>query len=207
MNREILDDVRDYYDGRLAEHGATPRGVDWNSAESQHLRFAQLARVIDDDDASSTALDYGCGYGAMVDDLRGRGWQGTFTGFDVSPEMVEAARSLHPDDARARFVSEIDADEEFDYVFASGIFNVRLEHHVDEWSAYVDATLSEIDRRARRGWAVNMLTSYSDADRMRNDLYYADPCRYFDLCMRTFSRRVAILHDYGLYEFTLLVTR
>ena len=37
---------------------------------------------------------------------------------------------------------------------------------------------------------------------MRADLYYADPRAFFDLCKRHYSKQVALLHDYGLYEFT-----
>ena len=43
---DILVNVADYYFAKLAEHGATPRGVDWNGEESHVLRFAQLAKVI-----------------------------------------------------------------------------------------------------------------------------------------------------------------
>ena len=39
----ILAGVTAYYAGKLREFGATPRGVDWNSAESQQLRFRQLS--------------------------------------------------------------------------------------------------------------------------------------------------------------------
>jgi hypothetical protein len=42
---------------------------------------------------------------------------------------------------------------------------------------------------------------------MRDDLYYADPRVIFDHCKRSFSRWVALLHDYGLYEFTIIVRR
>ena len=204
MNGAIHDHVRRYYDSRLATYGTSPQGVDWSSAESQELRFVQLERVMDAA-APTSLLDYGCGYGAMLDHLRGAGWTGDYVGLDLSEEMVGAARALHPDDGD--FVTALPTDRTFDHVVASGIFNVRLEHPMDEWRDYVADTLDHIHRRARRGWAVNMLTSYSDADRMRDDLYYADPAAYFDLCMRTFSRRVAVLHDYGLYEFTLLVRR
>ena len=38
-------------------------------------------------------------------------------------------------------------------------------------------------------------------------LYYADPGRLFDLCKRRYSRNIALLHDYGLYEFTILVRK
>jgi hypothetical protein len=40
---------------------------------------------------------------------------------------------------------------------------------------------------------------------MRDDLFYADPLALFEHCRTRFSRRVALLHDYPLYEFTLLV--
>ncbi|TMG79225.1 MAG: class I SAM-dependent methyltransferase, partial [Betaproteobacteria bacterium] len=49
ISQQILGRVRQYYEGKLAEHGATPRGVDWNSGESQQLRFRELARVYADD--------------------------------------------------------------------------------------------------------------------------------------------------------------
>ena len=34
ISQQILGRVRQYYEGKLAEHGATPRGVDWNSGVS-----------------------------------------------------------------------------------------------------------------------------------------------------------------------------
>ncbi len=55
--------------------------------------------------------------------------------------------------------------------------------------------------------AFNLLTSYSDKDMMRPDLYYGDPLFYFDYCKRNFSQNVALLHDYGLFEFTILVKK
>jgi hypothetical protein len=71
----------------------------------------------------------------------------------------------------------------------------------------VEETLDALDRTSRSGFAFNCLTSYSDADKMRDYLYYADPCALFDLCKKRYSRNVAILHDYDLYEFTILVRK
>ncbi len=90
---------------------------------------------------------------------------------------------------------------------ASGIFNVRLQTPEDDWKAYVLGTVDRLANLARRGFAFNCLTSYSDADRMRPDLYYADPCALFDYCKRRFARNVALLHDYDLYEFTPFIVR
>jgi hypothetical protein len=57
---------------------------------------------------------------------------------------------------------------------------------------------------SRRGFAFNVLTKYSDPERMRPDLYYADPLFLFNYCKKSF-KSVALLHDYPLYEFTILV--
>ena len=72
---------------------------------------------------------------------------------------------------------------------------------------YLPATLDELDRTSRRGFAFNCLTAYSDRERMQSHLHYADPLALFDRCKRRYARNVALLHDYGLYEFTLLVRK
>ena len=58
-----------------------------------------------------------------------------------------------------------------------------------------------------KGFAFNCLTSYSDPEKMRADLFYPNPCQVFDHCKTKFSRHVALLHDYGLYEFSILVRK
>jgi len=52
-----------------------------------------------------------------------------------------------------------------------------------------------------------MLTSYSDTERRRSDLYYGEPAFYFDVCKRRYARNVALLHDYGLWEWTILARK
>jgi hypothetical protein len=42
---------------------------------------------------------------------------------------------------------------------------------------------------------------------MQDYLYYADPRVLFDHCKTRYSKNVALLHDYGLYEFTILVRK
>lgn len=199
---DLLRQTQRYYDGRLAEHGPTARGVDWNSEESQHLRFRELCRLIDDEGAS--VLDYGCGYGALRAYLRERGHRGQYTGFDISERMIEAARAA-TSDAAARFESSRVAVVPADYTLASGIFNVKLDAADDAWRRYVIETVGDLAAISRRGFAFNALSRYSDVDRRRPDLYYADPLDLFDYCKRHISRFVSLLHDTPLYEFTLLV--
>lgn len=203
----LLNEVADYYSEKLAEHGETPLGVDWNGKEGQLLRFEQLCKLAQDTEAGFSVNDLGCGYGALLDHLDARYSITSYLGIDVSEGMVRAAQSRHRGTAKARFTRAAEPDRVADYGFASGIFNVRLDRSDTEWFDYLQATLDTLDRTSRRGFAFNCLTSYSDEDKKRDHLYYADPCRLFDLCKRRYSKQIALLHDYGLYEFTILARK
>ncbi|MGZ3592471.1 MAG: methyltransferase domain-containing protein [Syntrophales bacterium] len=202
----LLSEVATYYSEKLAEHGQSPRGVDWNGEESQTLRFEQLCKIIDTSKHFSIN-DLGAGYGALYDFLANKYEEFSYSGVDVSESMVRAAEQRYQDKSYARFVLSSEPDQIADYGVASGIFNVRLGRSDDEWQSYLETTLDILDRTSRFGFAFNCLTSYSDADKMRDYLYYADPCTLFDLCKRRYSKSVALLHDYGLYEFTILVKK
>ena len=202
----MLGDVARYYASKLEEHGATARGVDWNGEAGQALRFDQLLRIVDVAGRFSIN-DLGCGYGALLDHLDARGFEVDYTGADVSAEMARAAAGRFEGRADADFICAARLNREADYSVASGIFNVRLNRSDTEWRGYIEATLDLLHAASRRGFSFNCLTSYSDAAKMRDELYYADPCALFDLCKRRYSKSVALLHDYGLYEFTILVRK
>ena len=42
---------------------------------------------------------------------------------------------------------------------------------------------------------------------MQDNLYYADSLFIFDFCKREFEKNISLIHDYDLYEFTILVTK
>jgi SAM-dependent methyltransferase len=185
-------------------HGPTARGVDWNSEESQTLRFEQLMKLCDRSRPYSL-LDYGSGYGALARFLSQAGDRFTYQGYDVTPAMVDQGRQVLAGIPGASITGVRGEVEPADYAVASGVFNLKLDVEEAEWQRYVLSVVHDLSGLGRRGFAFNVLTSYSDPPLMRPDLYYADPRFYFDYCKRHFSRHVALLHDYGLWEFTLIV--
>lgn len=200
-----LDPVKAYFDQRIREHGASPRGSDWNSETSQNVRFEQLLKVIESN--SFSILDYGCGYGALADYLANKNFDADYYGYDILESAVETARQAHRDKSRRTFFVDKSQLPVCDYAVASGIFNFRGEHSFEAWTEYVLDVLNEFNQLGQRGFSSNFLTKYSDADKMRSDLYYADPLFLFDYCKRNFSKNVALLHDYRLYDFTLLIRK
>jgi SAM-dependent methyltransferase len=201
-----LSKVKNYFIEKLDAHGATHRGVDYNSVESQEARFFQLTKVIDSSKKYSL-LDFGSGYGGMYDYLIRMGHQLHYVGYDIAEPMVVKGREMHPDNPDCWFTSDIAEVPLIDYAVVSGTFNMKLDADNIVWTKIVVDCLHKMDNHATQGMAFNMLTKYSDANKMRADLYYADPLFFFDYCKRNFSKNVALLHDYHLYDFTIIVRK
>ena len=200
-----LDQVKSYFDKRIQEHGASPRGSDWNSETSQTIRFDQLVRVVETQ--SFSLLDYGCGYGALADYLVTKGFDVDYYGYDILESAIDTARQVHMNKPQRTFFTDRVQLPVCDYTVASGIFKFRGEQSFEDWTGYTLGILNEFNQLSRRGFSSNFLTKYSDADKMRPDLYYADPLFLFDYCKLNFSKNVALLHDYRLYDFTLIIRK
>ena len=200
-----LKKIDEYYSERVKKFGTTPAGVDWNSAEGQDLRFEMLGSrwSLKPD---SKVLDYGCGYGALKSYLDRQALGCKYYGFDISNEMLQTARD-NGSGANCEWLNSIPPDSVFDYVIASGTFNVKLDYNNDDWLGYIVKTCDQMWEMSAKGMAFNLLTAYSDKPFQKNHLFYANPADIFDKCMRKYSRRVALLHDYPLYEFTIVVDR
>nr|MBP7323910.1 class I SAM-dependent methyltransferase [Deltaproteobacteria bacterium] len=204
ITKTFLTSIERYYTDKLEQYGPSARGVDWNGSESQQLRFDQLLKVCDLPGIVSLN-DYGCGYGALVDHLLKKNLSFTYCGYDISPAMINAANELHKDVSACSFSDTVAMLTPADYTVASGIFNVKLEKTDSEWRDYIVDTLEIIASLSKKGFSFNCLSRYSDPEYQRSYLYYADPLFLFDLCKTRYSRFVSLIHDYPLYEFSILV--
>ena len=196
--------VAAYYDAALARHGPTARGVDWRDAASHRLRHVQFLRLVARDPDASV-LDLGCGYGDFLDVLRAAGHRGRYLGCDLAPGMIAAAKALHGEGLDRGWYQDAQPPEPCDYAIASGVLNVRRGAGEASWAAYVDSVIATLARCGRRGFGFNMLSLSSDPDKRRPDLHYASPAGMLETCLNRFGRHVALLQDYGLWEFTVLV--
>ncbi|STQ90575.1 class I SAM-dependent methyltransferase [Iodobacter fluviatilis] len=205
MSEEIKTRVAQYYSQRAQTFGATPAGVDWNGEASQRLRFKQLLQITGNQPYSLN--DMGCGYGALLEYLRAEGAELDYLGYDLSTEMISNAKAKFADKTGVAFLCADQAGRQADYAVASGLLSVKQDVAVQDWEVFVFNMINQLHQESRLGFSFNCLTLYSDQEKMKPHLYYGDPCRFFDYCKRNFSRNVALLHDYDLYEFTILVRK
>jgi SAM-dependent methyltransferase len=205
---KAMQDSRDYFDAKIERYGPTPEGADYNSAQAQAARFAQLVKIIDASRRFSL-LDYGCGWGALLDYLAQRGWKFEYFGFDRLSSMIEAGRRTHREFSYARFSTEAADLPVCDYAIAGAMMNNKFGAPDPDWQEYTLEVLDAVNAHSSIGFAFNFLSRYSDPTRMaqRPDLYFADPCFYFDHCKRHYADNIALLHDYVLNDFTILVRK
>ncbi|HJT23584.1 MAG TPA: class I SAM-dependent methyltransferase [bacterium] len=140
----------------------------WRSRRNQELRFQALMAI--GDLQNKSILDLGCGLGCLYGYLKGTGWKGEYTGFDILDFMVKGARARFPG---ARFeqrdILKDPPREKWDYVFVNGVFNHKIK---DNW-AWIGRMVGQAFSCTREGMAFTMLnreTGWPD-----EGLFYTTP--------------------------------
>jgi SAM-dependent methyltransferase len=200
--------MNEQYEEWLQQHGAdSPNAVGWQDGALQVLRFDVLALVMEGEEPVTVA-DFGCGTGALFDRLASRAEPpplGGYTGYDILPAMVEAARARH-DDSRARFEVGSAVAEDHDYVLASGAFTVRPGVEDDVWEEHLHEVLAALWSHARRGLAFNLMVRTPKP--ATEGMYAGDPEGWAVWCSQNLpGARVALRMGPPLPDFTVLVRR
>ncbi|MDP9415304.1 MAG: class I SAM-dependent methyltransferase [Pseudomonadota bacterium] len=203
LSREYLP----YYAQRAGEKDRA-RQVGWRDQSAQRARFQQFVRAIrHEPEAGFAVADVGCGLGDLLPFLRAEGFaRMAYTGYDIIPDMIEAATAYHNDpDASFRLIEDVRQIEQTDYCFASGIFNAKNGHAQEAWWDHIRTCIAEMAAKSTCAVAFNMLSAYSDEEKQETSLHYADPCHLFSWCKREITPDVALFHDYGHWDFTIVL--
>ena len=204
---ETLNKISNLYSNNLSEHGDQSKAVGWSTADSQELRFEKLTKVIPEKDSSFSVNDYGCGYGAHLEYLLQKKHSVVgYNGYDLSEEMLIMSKERLKDfNGDLKLINSSKISTPADFTFVSGTFNVRFESTYEEWKQFIEGTLDMINETSDRGFSFNLLSKY--VDWKEPHLFYGDPCYWFDYCKVNYSKQVTLLHDYPLYEWTILVKK
>lgn len=206
-----------YFEGLLAQHGANYKALDWNSPESQRLRFKIFKEIFVYGKKASgiSLLDVGCGFGDLYGFLKAEGLlhrnRINYTGYDISPKLLEVARKKYPE---AKFelkdMLENRYVPKFDYVFCSGIFNIRTSEEFDHLD-FVKEMLFRMYDLAGCGVAVNFLSEGalpigSPEDLNSGRYFYFKPDEILNFCRFVCSRYI-LRHDYHPGDFTVYLLK
>lgn len=198
MNESEKQRVVAAYSERLRKHGYSPKTLGWPKGRHRLRYFILISHW---PLAGAEILDFGCGFGDLYAYCREQELGVTYEGIDINPDLISEGRRQHP--AAKLSVRDALRDglvRDYDYVFSSGVHNIKLE---DNWS-FVKATFELFHRHSRRGFAVNFLSD--KVDHRLEHAYHANPGQIVELAYR-FSNRITLRNDYMPFEFTLFVDK
>jgi SAM-dependent methyltransferase len=200
--QRVFDLYRDVHREMRGRHGLTVRAL-WGSEASQRARFRAFLPLFGSRQGWSV-LDLGSGLADFYPFLAESGFSEIeYCGTDIDPDFVAEARRRHPE---ATFVTgSVDevlaTDRSFDYVVASGIYN--LAGSAREAERHFLRQFLALAPRIRVGFAVNFLSRHSQ--KPDGVSAYHDPLAVLGLCLRRFGPRVRLDHTYLPHDFTIAV--
>jgi cyclopropane fatty-acyl-phospholipid synthase-like methyltransferase len=199
MRTSALDrfsEIGAYYDRLVARYGHDHRACDYGRLESQLAKFEALSTVCALNGKS--VLDVGCGFADFSDFLRTKFHGFRYSGLEISPQMVRAARRLHPD-LDIRQVNILSQDPgPFDVVMANGIFYLLGK---DAWPL-MQQLITRMFTIANEAVAFTSLSNL--ASDKKADEFHADPLAVLGFC-QTLTRRLVLRHDYHDRDFTVFL--
>lgn len=190
--------VISFYNTALQMFGDRPESLKW-TAEGQLLHYESLLDI-DSCIEGKKILDYGCGKGDFYQFLRDRNIPVTYTGFDINKRLISLAGQKFTECTFRVFdINTDELDEDFDYIFLCGVFNLRVEG-LDE---IIKNTLIKLFKRCRIALAFNALSSHNPQKEF--ELHYICPEDLFKFAVKNLSPMVALRHDRMPHDFTMFV--
>ena len=191
--------IAQFYDQRVEQYGHDPRACDYGRPQSQLKKFAVLADVLPL--TNTTILDVGCGFADYATYLASRFASISYTGIDLSAQMIATAQQLHPDlNLQVGNIVQEAGQARFDVVTTNGIFYLLG----DSAPSLMRHIIQHMFTLARQAVAFNSLSTW--APEQEAGEFYADPIEILEFC-RTLSSRVVLRHDYLPHDFTIYLYR
>ena len=197
MNHSDKENIVNRYKERLKEFGPGIKSLASGTVERRTIRFGILEDIGHLD--GSSILDIGSGLGDFYQHLKDKGIQVSYTGYDLSPDLIHIAKERFPEAVFA--VRDIQAEGikgRFDYVVSSQTFNFRIsnENNIDLVKACLKISLEHCNK----GVCFDFLSSY--VDYREDHLFYYSPEELFSYG-KSLTKRVTLKHQSELYEFAL----
>lgn len=195
MNSDRFERIGSYYDTLVNEFSHDPKACDYGSIDSQKIRFKVLTEVLHGNEKD--ILDIGCGFADFAGYLSKKYPHIKYTGYDLSSEMVNKARVLHPEVSIERHnIFEHQPITSFDVVTANGIFYLLG----DNAFSIMKEIITIMYNTCKISVAFTSLSTWTE--NKEEGEFYADPLATVLFC-RSLTPWVVLRHDYHLRDFTI----
>ena len=189
------------YQNNFKKFGVDPKSLLWKTRGAAHQRFRQFWAEIDF--TNKKVLDIGCGFGEFGKFLLKRYKNVDYTGIDILPDFVAAAKREVPGGKFlvADYLKD-EIDGEYDVVIGSGVLNSNKEGQNLEYRKNGIAKMFSLTSHV---FAFNMLGGHPAQETKKDsNVWYADSLEILDYCM-TLTNRVILRQNYHSKDFTIIM--
>lgn len=192
--------LKDIYEESFKENGFSPKSVLWTE-EKQEIRFKELVSEFNLENKS--ILEFGCGFGDINKILKSKYKCYEYLGIDLVESFIKAGNRVYNSPniklECADFLSK-SFSTKFDYVIASGIFNIKLKG-INNYD-FIKASIEKGFNLCNEALAFNFLTervNFKD-----DDFFYINPEKVLEIAYR-YSKRVILKNDYMPFDYTIII--
>ena len=173
----------------------------WNSRYSQTIRYDILFDTLKNGNGS--ICDVGCGCGDFFHYLNSKNSLLKYTGIDISANMIVLAQKAYPlGNFRCLDLAEILIKNTFDYVVASGIFNL---HMIDHNNTTLNI-IKQMIQCANSSIRFNILTNKFKHSSSDSNIIYADIDALYEK-LHPLVRSINVITGYLPYDATFYLEK
>jgi len=185
-------DSEKFYTSAIDMHGVSAKGVNWNSKESQHIRFDAIMEMLPPSLREFTLVDAGCGFGDFyLYAQRKNKLPKQYIGIDSIPEMYSIASKRTGCEI---LIADICKDElpSASYYICSGAMNVleSFETHLFIRNCY---------EASEKGFIFNIL----HGDKKSETYNYFTSSQLKQIISKIGAKNIKILNDYLEGDITI----
>ena len=159
--------LSEYYNDRASKYKNSIKALQWQSEFNQYRRFEVIYENLLPENKS--LCDLGCGYGDFFHYLKTLNTTITYTGIDISANMIVGAQRAYPKGIfKCTDIKTISMHYRFDVVIACGVFNLRMENHND----YLFSQLQRMAITAKKQIIFNVLSDKANSFKRSREFVY-----------------------------------
>ena len=183
--------LSNHYDNLFERHGDSVKSSQQSDKITRDKRLKILTQNLDLNKKISI-LDFGCGTGYLLQYLLRKGFNGSYTGIDISEKIINFAKYKNTY-KKAQFIKinllEKSLKKKFDYTLVNGTFNNNTNNN---W-LWIRKVLKELNKITKKEIVFNNLSEYVDYKEKK--LFYIKPEKVFNFCKLNISPYIIIKND------------
>ena len=149
--------LAEYYNNRASKYKHSIKALQWQSEFNQYKRFEVIhSNIITE---CKSLCDLGCGYGDFYHFLQSINSSLSYTGIDISANMIVGAQRAYPNGKfQCTNIESLSAHHHFDVIIACGVFNLKMQEHHD----YLYSQIQQMILKAKKQVLFNVLLAKSN---------------------------------------------